>query len=159
MRWPHSTARVDYANALFDAVAKKQIASGDLSADIVRQFHNLKNAELARKSMTYWGTVRDTAADKAEAIEHYKKMISNSRQRPDIALGRAAFAKTCQQCHTLFGTGGKVGPELTGSNRANLDYVLANVLDSSAVGRQRVSDHDSDDHRCPRADRNCARRR
>jgi putative heme-binding domain-containing protein len=43
------------------------------------------------------------------------------------------FTKTCQQCHTLFGTGGKVGPELTGSNRANLDYVLANVLDSSAL--------------------------
>jgi putative heme-binding domain-containing protein len=43
------------------------------------------------------------------------------------------FAKTCQQCHTMFGTGGKVGPELTGSNRANLDYLLSNILDPSAV--------------------------
>ena len=53
--------------------------------------------------------------------------------RPTSTLGRAVFAKTCQQCHTLFGTGGKVGPELTGSNRADLDYVLSNVLDPSAV--------------------------
>ncbi len=37
------------------------------------------------------------------------------------------------QCHTLFGSGGKVGPELTGSNRANLDYLLTNILDPSAV--------------------------
>ena len=33
----------------------------------------------------------------------------------------------------MFGEGGDVGPELTGSQRANLDYVLENVLDPSAV--------------------------
>jgi putative heme-binding domain-containing protein len=43
------------------------------------------------------------------------------------------FAKTCQQCHTLYGVGGKVGPDITGSNRANLDYLLENVFDPSAV--------------------------
>jgi putative heme-binding domain-containing protein len=43
------------------------------------------------------------------------------------------FVKTCQQCHTLFGQGNKVGPELTGSNRADLDYLLSNVLDPSAL--------------------------
>ena len=43
------------------------------------------------------------------------------------------FAKTCQQCHVLFGTGGNVGPELTGSNRADLDYLLSNVYDPSAL--------------------------
>ena len=127
-------SRVDYAQALLDAVAEKQIAAADLSADLVRQLHNLKNAALDEKINDAWGTVRDTAEDKAQAIVHYKQLISNrSRQRPDVSLGRAVFAKTCQQCHTLFGTGGKVGPELTGSNRANLDYVLSNVLDSSAL--------------------------
>ncbi|MFV2070748.1 MAG: family 16 glycoside hydrolase, partial [Pirellulales bacterium] len=55
------------------------------------------------------------------------------KRASDPMLGRALFAKTCQQCHTLFGTGGRVGPELTGSNRANLDYVLSNVIDPSAV--------------------------
>ena len=54
-------------------------------------------------------------------------------EAPDLTLGRAVFAKTCQQCHTLFGAGGKVGPDLTGSNRADLDYVLSNVLDPSAL--------------------------
>ena len=33
----------------------------------------------------------------------------------------------------LFGVGGQVGPDLTGSNRADLDYVLSNVLDPSAL--------------------------
>src|SRR6516165_567388 len=43
------------------------------------------------------------------------------------------FQKTCAQCHTLYGVGGKIGPDITGSNRPNLDYLLENVLDPSAV--------------------------
>src|SRR6185436_1219778 len=38
-----------------------------------------------------------------------------------------------QQCHTLFGEGGKVGPDITGSNRADVDYILQNVIDPNAV--------------------------
>jgi putative heme-binding domain-containing protein len=33
----------------------------------------------------------------------------------------------------LFGEGGKIGPDITGSNRANLDYILENILDPSAI--------------------------
>jgi putative membrane-bound dehydrogenase-like protein len=131
-------SRVDYAQALLDGVAASHITAGDLSADLVRQLHNLKNPELDRKIADVWGTVRETEEDKAQLIAHYRKIAAARGPLPrDPSLGRAMFAKTCQQCHALFGVGGKVGPELTGSNRANLDYVLANVLDSSAlVGKE-----------------------
>ena len=43
------------------------------------------------------------------------------------------FTKTCAQCHTLFDAGGKVGPNLTGSNRGDLDYILQNIVDPNAV--------------------------
>jgi len=43
------------------------------------------------------------------------------------------YTKNCAACHKLFGEGGNIGPELTGSQRANLDYVLENMLDPSAV--------------------------
>jgi putative heme-binding domain-containing protein len=52
---------------------------------------------------------------------------------PDRARGREVFSRTCEQCHTLFGEGGKVGPDLTGSNRADLAYLLSNVVDPNAV--------------------------
>ena len=32
----------------------------------------------------------------------------------------------------MYGEGGAVGPDLTGSNRANLEYLLANVLNPNA---------------------------
>jgi putative heme-binding domain-containing protein len=67
-------------------------------------------------------------------MAQYKQMLNApARTPPDLPLGRALFVKTCAQCHTLYGTGGKVGPDITGSNRANLDYLLENILDPSAV--------------------------
>src|SRR5262249_11738905 len=32
----------------------------------------------------------------------------------------------------LYGEGGTIGPDLTGSNRAELDYLLLNIIDPSA---------------------------
>ena len=55
---------------------------------------------------------------------------------PNPDRGRALFGRICAQCHRLFDQGGDVGPDLTGSDRANPDYILENVLDPSAtVGR------------------------
>jgi putative heme-binding domain-containing protein len=51
----------------------------------------------------------------------------------DRGHGRTLFVKHCAACHKLFGEGGEVGPDLTGSQRANLDYLLENVLDPNAV--------------------------
>ena len=39
----------------------------------------------------------------------------------------------CATCHRLYGQGGEIGPDLTGSGRDNLDYLLENIADPSAV--------------------------
>jgi len=128
------SSRVGYARALLDAVAKKTIPVADLTADLIRQMRNLKNEEVDAQIVAVWGIVRDTPEEKAKQIAHYRQLIQSERVDPrDLPLGRAVFAKTCQQCHTLFGIGNKIGPELTGSNRADLNYLLSNVLDPSAV--------------------------
>ena len=41
--------------------------------------------------------------------------------------------QSCATCHTLFGQGGKIGPDLTGAQRSNLDYLLQNIVDPSAL--------------------------
>jgi putative heme-binding domain-containing protein len=43
------------------------------------------------------------------------------------------YNKLCASCHALYGHGGAIGPDLTGSGRDNLDYLLENVLDPSAT--------------------------
>jgi putative heme-binding domain-containing protein len=49
-----------------------------------------------------------------------------------LSQGRALFQKNCASCHVLYGEGVKIGPDLTGSNRKNLDYLLENIVDPSA---------------------------
>jgi putative heme-binding domain-containing protein len=53
--------------------------------------------------------------------------------KADVSQGRALFERTCTLCHTLYGAGGNVGPDLTGSNRANLDYILAQIINPSEI--------------------------
>jgi len=61
-------------------------------------------------------------------------LLGNKQTPPaDVNLGRAVFAKTCLNCHTLYAVGGKVGPEITGANRGDINYLLENILDPSAV--------------------------
>jgi len=128
------TSRVAFATALLDAIESKTIPAADLPAELVRQMRNLKDEALDERIVAVWGVVRDTPEDKAKLIAHYRELIQSHPAGPDdLPLGRAVFVKTCQQCHTLFGVGNKVGPELTGSNRADLNYLLSNVLDPSAV--------------------------
>ena len=43
------------------------------------------------------------------------------------------FNVACASCHTLYGEGGKTGPDLSGAGRDNLDYLLENIVDPSAV--------------------------
>lgn len=127
-------SRPFYARALLDAVGQGTVSAGDLSADLVRQLRNLDDEAVTAKIAEVWGTVRDTPADRAERIATFKEILTSSPEiEPDAALGRAVFVKTCAQCHVLFEQGGNVGPELTGSNRADLDYILSNVLDPSAL--------------------------
>jgi putative heme-binding domain-containing protein len=70
----------------------------------------------------------------AAEIARWKSVLVPDRLiQADASRGRAVFARTCASCHVLFDEGAHIGPELTGSNRADLDYVLANVIDPNAV--------------------------
>ena len=61
-------------------------------------------------------------------------MLASTQEAPADPAGRpGVFNRTCLSCHKFFDAGGDVGPELTGSDRANPDYILENVLDPSAA--------------------------
>ncbi|RCS54135.1 DUF1080 domain-containing protein [Bremerella cremea] len=127
-------SRAEYARSLLAAIEKGDIPPQDLTADLVRQLSNLGNKQIDAQLTNVWGSVRETPEEKAQLIEQYKKLVGHKKlPRPDAELGRAIFAKTCQRCHSLYGVGGNVGPDLTGSNRSDLDYLLSNVVDPSAV--------------------------
>src|SRR2546423_2742720 len=105
-------SRVAFAKPLLSAVSSDAVPKKDLTAEIVRQLRSLKDSQLDEEIQKVWGTMRDTAADKQADIAKYRKIYQAGGSQPgDASRGRGLFAKTCQQCHTLFDTGGKVGPD------------------------------------------------
>ena len=128
------TARKNYAIFLLDAFEQHRIPAADLSAFHVQQLQNLNDAAISGRLEKVWGTFRPTSATRAALVARYKQQLTPTvLAGADRAKGRSVFNRTCAACHTLFDAGGKIGPELTGSQRSNLDYLLSNVLDPSSV--------------------------
>jgi putative heme-binding domain-containing protein len=125
-------SRAHYAKALLAAVSDKKVPAKDLTADIVRQLRNFKDPEINAQVAKNWGVLRETEADKVAEIARFKKLVAD-KGYGDARRGRAVFSRICQQCHTLFGEGGKIAPDITGSNRGDLDYILQNAVDPNAV--------------------------
>jgi putative membrane-bound dehydrogenase-like protein len=126
-------SRRSYGAAMLRAIETQKIPAADLSADLVRQLHNLHDKSIDQSISGVWGQVRNTPAEKAALIDKYRELLKKPKAGSDSQLGRAVFSKTCQQCHVLYGVGAKIGPDLTGANRSDIEYLLANIVDPSAV--------------------------
>ncbi|OWK34477.1 hypothetical protein FRUB_10448 [Fimbriiglobus ruber] len=126
-------ARKDSALALLDAVDRKVIPRADITAFTARQLYAMGDRGLSDRLRQVWGEVRETAGAKKEQLTKFKSWLGPvAMKSADPRDGRLVFSKTCQQCHKLYGEGGAIGPDLTGSNRSDLDYLLSNIIDPSA---------------------------
>jgi putative heme-binding domain-containing protein len=127
-------SRPEYALALLDAMEKGRVPRRDLSAFTVRHLLTFNDKKLAERLTRIWGTIRPPSQEKTAALAMYKTMVpADALKKADRKHGRALFVRNCATCHTLFGEGGKIGPDLTGSQRANPEYLLTKLLDPSAV--------------------------
>jgi putative heme-binding domain-containing protein len=127
-------SRASYAGPLLAAAESGHVPKRDLTAELMRQLRNLKSEEIDAQIQKVYGAFREASADKKQAIERYTRIYRAGGSTPGDAIrGRAVFARTCQQCHTLFDVGGSVGPDITGSNRSDLQYILENIVDPNAV--------------------------
>ncbi|HVV74203.1 MAG TPA: c-type cytochrome [Verrucomicrobiae bacterium] len=95
---------------------------------------SLKDTEIDARVNSLWPQFDDSPSGKKQLFARYRELLTPERLKTaDPSAGRAVFQKTCAVCHTLYGEGAKIGPELTGADRHNLEYLLDNVLDPSSV--------------------------
>jgi putative heme-binding domain-containing protein len=118
-------SRKSYAEALLEALQANQIQPSAVPVQVARSLKNL----LGKKFTNVYGALPVVGAEREHLIKKYKKLCKPSAvAAADASRGRAVFQKTCAACHVLYGEGGNVGPELTGANRGNLDYILLNSV-------------------------------
>ena len=130
-------SRPTWAMSLLRAIEADRIPRTDLTAFTVRQLQNLGREDITKKLRDVWGEVHSTPGDKKKLIADYKKKLKlEVLRQADLAAGRDVFQKNCANCHKLFGEGKDVGPDITGSQRTNLDYILENIIaPSTAVSK------------------------
>lgn len=126
-------SRVNYAHALVAALEAKRLTTSDITAFQARQLLGLGDSSLSDRFRALWGDVRQTPEDKRQLIEDLRVTFTPQIAKADLANGKLLYTKTCASCHVLFGEGTKIGPDLTGSNRKNMEYLLENIIDPSAV--------------------------
>jgi putative heme-binding domain-containing protein len=122
------------ARALLEAVAAGTVPRTDLTAFQARQIAGLKEPALSARLAEVWGAVRPPDPDRRAAIDRMRSRLAPAvLKAADLVQGQASFRQLCAPCHRLYGAGGEIGPDLTGSGRQNLDYLLENVMDPNAV--------------------------
>ena len=127
-------SRPSSAKELLNAVAAEQISRREISAFHARQILSFGDDELTKQLTKVWGEARSSSAEKQQLAAKWKATLTPERLKTaKLSEGRALFAKSCGNCHVLFGSGKSAGPDLTGGNRRNLDYLLENILDPSAT--------------------------
>lgn len=131
------TKRESWAQQLLHAVDTDRISRSHISAWHARQIENMGNESLSKQLNRVWGTIRKSSAEKQVELERVKSLLATTAahtgsNKASLTKGQMLFEKSCGNCHVLFGTGGKIGPDLTGSNRKDLGYLLENILDPNS---------------------------
>jgi putative membrane-bound dehydrogenase-like protein len=128
------TSRAGWAAELLAAVEGGVVGKQDIPLEQVRRFALHNDPKLDAAVAKLFGTARrDTPEEKKRAVENFKQVLAGGAG--DAATGKTVYATACGQCHALHGEGNRVGPDLTGYDRRDLDFLLSSIVDPSAAIR------------------------
>jgi putative membrane-bound dehydrogenase-like protein len=119
------SSRPRYGRLLTDALAADAVPRTDIPPYVSRQLLRVVGTRFTE----VWGPIERSVTEDRAFAKYRRILRDDAVQAADARNGRAVFQRTCGACHALYGEGGTIGPDLTGSNRGNLDYLLLNVLD------------------------------
>jgi putative heme-binding domain-containing protein len=90
----------------------------------IRQLADPRYTPLLEK---HWGRIGQSSEMRQRDIEHVRDVVTKGKGSAE--KGRALFTTSCGACHMLHGEGGKIGPDLTGYERDNLDFLIPAIVD------------------------------
>ncbi len=126
--------RASTASTLVSAIESGKLDRSLVSAVLLRQIQSHEDDDLQARVQQIWGRIGDEPGNYPQQKKMWSEILSPDRLRhADIEHGRFVFDQVCGNCHKLFGEGKEIGPDLTGSNRKDLNYILENVLAPNAI--------------------------
>ena len=128
-------SRKPWARSLLSEVDEGRLPAGDFSVEQLRVVALHEDKELNELVKKHWGKLSGGTAE--EKLAEMRRLNNDLNVGPgEAARGHEIFTKVCGVCHTLFGEGGKIGPDLTTANRADREFLLGSIVDPSAAIRK-----------------------
>ena len=127
-------SRPSFAKVLLAHVGAGVIQRTEITPVIARQIRSFNDAALTQKLAEVWGEQHESSEDKLKLIAALKeKLTPEVIAKADPSQGRLVFSQVCAVCHKLYGEGQDIGPDLTGSGRHDINYLVENIVDPSAI--------------------------
>jgi putative heme-binding domain-containing protein len=124
--------REPWARKVLNAVKDKRLPSAALHANHLRKILESNDREAIWDVEKIWGAIREERNPEREKV--VAEMTGYLRSHPgDAHRGQLVFQNFCAQCHTIYGQGGRVGPDITSNGRASFEQLVSNVFDPSLV--------------------------
>ncbi|MBL9183595.1 MAG: HEAT repeat domain-containing protein, partial [Verrucomicrobiaceae bacterium] len=123
--------RDTWTKALLNAISEQKVSASGFPAPVRRALATHKDKAIRDLAYKVLGAWQDSSDDVKSLIAQKKQACLTGE--PDLANGKLLFTATCMVCHEFHGGGQKVGPDLIGSGRSNLDALLANVIDPNQI--------------------------
>ncbi len=128
--------RRDWAAALLDAIERRRIAAKDLTPAHAQLIAQLSDPTLLARLESAWGKVpRAGSPEKKKRIAEIRGLLPEG-DKGNAARGRPTFKENCAVCHKLFGEGESIGPDLSGAERGDLDFLMTSLVDPSGLIRK-----------------------
>jgi putative heme-binding domain-containing protein len=129
-----AASRPSWARWVADQLHSGKIAKKDVSVTLIRQLRGFRDAKIDEIVDRHFGKSSGGSADRQGEIVKIKEWLTPEFIKSgDPIHGREIFNRSCVICHKLFDAGTEIGPELTGANRADIDYLLKNIVDPNAM--------------------------
>jgi putative heme-binding domain-containing protein len=128
-------SRPSWALDLLRAIDADKFPKADVSLDQARAAVGLNDKAVTALVEKHFGKLAPATAGEKQARIAWLNLVINRKGVGDVAKGKALYTKHCAACHTLFGEGGKVGPDLTTADRKNRTFMLTHVVDPSGYIR------------------------
>ncbi|MDG2127301.1 MAG: c-type cytochrome [Fuerstiella sp.] len=129
-------SRTESARELLACIERGQIKAESIPLHQIRKVALLNDTELNVIVAKHWG--RLTAATPGDMLAEVRRLNNDLNAGiGDVAAGKRQFSKHCSACHTLFGQGTKLGPDLTTANRNDRNHLLISLVDPDSVIRKK----------------------
>lgn len=125
--------RQEFVKQMLTAVETNVIDREDISSFALQQLRSFNLSDVTGRIAKLWPVESDVSKRAAEIVRLKELLTGDFLALGNAVQGRLIFERTCVRCHTLFSEGGRVGPDLTGSGRKNVDYLIHNLTDPSSV--------------------------